>query len=187
MALSLLAAACGGKSTGLREPDEYTGCAKDETWLTFDEQEPTAKGSDAMAPSVTAPAAGMIASAPKLLLSWSQDPNDPGQPGGDVPHNGPGCNDCCPQYNPGALTTLHLPAFSGNAYDLQFSTGGSVTHRVITTLQEWTPPDPLWRSWKGASVSVKIYRMTLISDNLPPLGAGGPFVATQPFRFTVGP
>jgi hypothetical protein len=184
---TLVLAACGGSSALLREPDEYTGCATDEHWRTFDDQEPSAKVSDAMAPSVTAPTAGMLASATKPVFSWSQDPGDPGQAAGDVPHDGPGCNNCCPEWNLGALTTLHLPAISGDVYDLQFSTGGSVTHRVITTLQEWAPTDSLWSSWKQASVSLKIYRMTLINNDLPMFGAGGPFVASQPFRFTVGP
>jgi hypothetical protein len=186
MFVIFLISACGGGSAALREPDEYTGCGTDEHWRTFDDQEPMAAVSDAMGPAVTAPApATTVAFAMKPVISWNQDPNDPGQAGGDVPHDGPGCNACCPEYNTGALTTLHLPPVSGDVYDLQFSTGGSVTHRVITTLQEWTPPDALWSSWKGQHVSLKIYRMTLISNDVRP-GVGGPFVASKPFIFTVG-
>src|SRR5205823_6064960 len=99
--------------------------------------------SDANGPMFTAPAAGAtLPSATKAVFTWNQDANDPGMPpGGDVQHDGVGCNNCCPEYNTGALTTLHLPAVSGNVYDLQFTTDGQVTHRVVSTLQEWGPTD----------------------------------------------
>jgi hypothetical protein len=184
---TLLLAACSGKTTALREPDEYVGCASDEHWRTFDDQEPHATVADATGPAFTAPTAGAtLPSATKPIFVWNQDPNDPGMvPLGDVPHSGPGCNSCCPEWNTGALTVMHLPPISGDVYDLQVTTDGSVSHRVITTLQEWTPTDDVWSSWKGKTVSLKIYRMTLINNDVRP-GAGGPFVATRPFTFTVG-
>jgi hypothetical protein len=115
-------------------------------------------------------------------VTWSQDPADTGMPTGDVIHDGPMCNDCCPQWNGGALATLHLPPISGDAYDLQFSVGGSIAWRVITTLQEWTPPDGTWASWKGKTVSLRIWRMNLLRNDVKM----GPYVATQPFQFSVG-
>jgi hypothetical protein len=170
----------------LREPDEYIGCATDENWLTFDDHEPSATVSDSLSPQVTMPQAGAtVPFAQKVVIAWNQDANDPGMSLGDVTHTGPGCNNCCPEWNTGALTVMHLPAISGNVYDLQFSTGGSVTHRVVTTIQEWTPTDALWASWRGQAVSLKIYRMTVIANDVRP-GVGGPFVGTQPFTFRVG-
>ena len=82
----------------------------------------------------------------------------------------------------GALTGLHLPPESGNIYDLHFTVDGSYDWRLVTTLQEWTPNDDLWARWKGKSVSVQIWRMTILTNN----PKEGPFVATQPFGFTVG-
>jgi hypothetical protein len=186
--LLLFAVACNNSTNSgpLREPDEYTGCGTDEHWRTFDDQEPHVTVSDASSPQLTAPAPAIpIAFANKPIFAWNQDPADPGAPAGDVPHDGPGCTNCCPQWNTGELTTLHLPPISGNVYDLQFSTGGQVTHRVVTTLQEWMPSDALWTMWRGQTVSVRIFRMAVIANDIRP-GVGGPFVATHPTTYTVG-
>jgi hypothetical protein len=171
-----------GSSTQSREPDEYTGCGTDENWRTFDDQEHLSTVADATAPQFTSPAPmAMIPSAEKPIVQWNQDPNDPGANDGDVPYMGIGCNDCCPEFNPGALTSLHLPPISGDVYDLQFVVGGSVDHRVITTLQEWTPPDALWSSWKGKTVGIKIWRMNLLHNDVK----AGPFTPMTPFSFSV--
>jgi hypothetical protein len=182
VALIALAAGCGG--TTKREPDEYTGCGSDENWRTFDDQESTAAVvADATAPMVTAPPAGAsIPFAQKIKLTWQQDPNDAGAPDGDVPYMGPGCVMCCPEFNLGSLGTLHLPPISGDVYDLQFTVGGKVAWRVVTTLQEWTPPDATWSSWKGKSVSLKLWRMSVLRNDVKQ----GPYVGTQPFTFSVG-
>jgi hypothetical protein len=164
-----------------REPDEYTGCAADEQFLTFDDAEPTATVSGSMSPALTQPTSGAaVPFSPKVTLQWSQDANDPGTGVGDVPYMS--CNGCCPQFNMGALTTLHLPPISGDAYDLQFFVDGAYVHRAITTLQEWAAPDALWQSWRGKTVSIKIYRAQLLVDALK----GGPFVAPQPMTIKVG-
>jgi hypothetical protein len=180
---SLLLVGCGNGATHV-EPNEYTGCGTDEHWMTFDDNEALATVGSPMAPTLTQPVSGAtVPSTPKVILQWNQDPNDPGMSDGDVAHvTGPGCNDCCPQYNIGALTALHEPAVSGDIYDLQFSIGGSIVWRVVTTLQEWTPTDTVWAQWKGKTVSVKIYRMTVLVNQLKQ----GPFVAARPFTFTVG-
>jgi hypothetical protein len=179
-----LVGACSSPNI-LREPDEFVGCATDENWRTFDDQQHNAVVADATAPAVTQP--NLTAPVPaKSVFKWNQDPNDPGMDTGDVPHDGPGCNNCCPEYNIGALTTAHLPPISGNVYDLQFSSGDKVVYRVMTTLQEWTAPDAVWASWKGQSLSLRIYRMQLLSNDLRP-GVGGPFVASHGFNFTVAP
>jgi hypothetical protein len=179
---ALLVLGCGGGPTH-REPDEYTGCGTDEHWQTFDDNEPMATVAAMTAPTLTQPAAGAtVPSSTKPILKWNQDPNDPGMNAGDVIYmNGPGCNMCCPQFNTGALTTLHEPPVSGNLYDLQFTVGGNYLWRVVTTLQEWTPTDALWAQLKGKSVSLKIYRMTLLVNALKQ----GPYVAPAPFTFTV--
>lgn len=182
IAITLIVAGCG--NSGPREPDEYTGCGSDENWRTFDDQEKSSPViGDATAPNVTMPSSGaMIASAQKPKLTWQQDPNDVGAPDGDVPYMGAGCNNCCPQFNLGALQTLHLPPISGDVYDLQFTVGGKLAWRVVTTLQEWTPRDTTWASWRGKSVSLKLWRMSLLRNDVKQ----GPYTATQPFTFTVG-
>jgi hypothetical protein len=179
----LLAGGCGG-SPSHREPDEYTGCGSDEQWMTFDDNEAMATVSSAMGPALTSPAAGAtVPSSTKPILTWDQDPNDPGMSTGDVVYvDGPGCMGCCPQFNPGALTALHLPPISGNEYDLQFTVGGDYLWRTVTTLQEWTPTDALWAQMKGKSVSLKIYRLTVLVNQLKQ----GPYVAPAPFTFSVG-
>src|SRR4051794_11041705 len=116
--ISLMLAGCGPSGNG---PDpELTGCATDENWRTFDDQEPTGSVSDSSAPVLTAPMSGAtVPFASKPILTWTQDPNNAGAPDGDVPH---GASDPC-TFQMGALTTLHLPPISGNVYDVQFTVG----------------------------------------------------------------
>jgi hypothetical protein len=180
--LPLAVAGCKGSTH--REPDEYTGCGNDEQFQTFDDNEAKAVVSDTMAPALVMPTGATVPSSPKPTFSWNQDPNDPGMPNGDVPYGtAPGCNDCCPQFNIGALTTLHEPALSGDVYDLQFTVGGTYAYRVVTTLQEWAAPDAVWQSWRGKTVSLKIYRMSVLVNALK----SGPFVASKPATFTISP
>ena len=104
-------------------------------------------------------------------------------PTGDVAYqNGPGCTMCCPEWNLGALTSAHLPAISGNVYDLWFLIGGNVVHRVITTLQEWAPPAALWTTWKGQTITIKIWRLDLLHNDVKT----GPYAPSMPFTFSVG-
>jgi hypothetical protein len=182
--VALLVSGCQ-TSAARREPDEYIGCGSDEHWRRFEDTEPHATVDDTRAPSFTAPASGAkLAVSPKTTLSWTQDPSDPGMPEGDVPHvEGPACMNCCPEWNLGALTTLHLPAISGNVYDLQLSVGGQMVHRAITTLQEWGAPDDVWSSFRGKTVSVRIYRLDLLRNDVKE----GPFTPSAPFTFSVNP
>lgn len=183
LACTLFLAACGGAAH--REPDEYTGCGKDETWRSFDDSESAATiVDDSQAPAITQPnVSATIAFSPKPVFQWNQDPTSAGTPPGDVPFMpGPDCNMCCPQFNMGALTTLHEPVISGDAYDLQFYIGGSDVHRVITTLQEWTAPDDVWASWRGATVTLKLYRIQLLGDQIK----AGPWTQSQPIVLHIG-
>lgn len=178
-ALAGAVAGCGGSTTG-REPDEYTGCGSDENWRTFEDQEPVGTVSDALAPLVTAPAAGSsVPSSAQLVVKWQPDPNDVGAPDGDVPHDA----NACPEYNTGSLQTLHLPPISGDAYDLQLTVDGKVAWRVITTIQEWGAPDATLAGWKGKTVALKMWRMSVLRNDVKQ----GPFVASAPFTFTVAP
>lgn len=163
------------------EPNEYVGCASDENWVTFDDVAAMATPSATQGPVFTMPAGGMTLTT-KPIVAWKQNASTEGMAGGDVPHDGPGCTNCCPQYSTGALTTLHLPAISGNAYDLQFTIDGKVVYRVITTLQEWTPPDAVWTSWKGKTLSLDITRITLLRNDVKE----GPFKTAAPLTFTAG-
>ena len=183
--ITILLAGCGGTTMAHREPDEYTGCGTDEHWRIFDDNEPTAIVDDTRGPTITQPdVTTTIAYSPKAIFQWNQDSNDPGASDGDVPYMDGigGCNACCPTFSTGALTSLHLPSISGDIYDLQFYIDGNDIHRVVTTLQEWTAPDELWLSWKGKSVSLKIYRATVLVNQLK----AGPFVTTQPTVLRIG-
>jgi len=180
--LVLLLSGCGGASP-FRDPDEFTGCGSDENWRTFDDQEPTAMVSDAMSPVFTSPSSGATLTA-KPVFAWNQDPNTVGAKDGDVPYMDGvgGCTMCCPEFNIGALSTLHLPPISGDVYDLQLTVDGKVVYRVITTLQEWTPPDATWTAWKGKTVSLQIWRMTVLRND----PKQGPYTPSTKLTFTVG-
>jgi hypothetical protein len=182
--LVVFVAGCGGGVTH-RTPDEYTGCGGDEQFRLLEDGEPTATVDDTKAPQLTQPADGAsVSGSVKPILKWNQDANDPGQPDGDVPYMDGvgGCNACCPQFSMGGLTTLHLPVESGNIYDVHFTVDGNYLWRLVTTLQEWTPTDALWPQLKGHKVSLQIWRMAILANS----PKEGPYVATQPFTFTVG-
>jgi hypothetical protein len=182
----LFVTGCGPSAV---EP-EFNGCATDEHWRTFDDQNPKAVVSDAMAPAFALPAAGAtIAFNRRIKLAWSRSPSDPGQPDGDVPHPArapyaasPDCVSCCENFNTGGLATFHLPPISGELFDLQLSSGGKLAHRVLTTLQEWVPEDKLWATWRGKQISVKIFRLTVLKNDLK----AGPYTPSKPLEFTIG-
>jgi hypothetical protein len=179
---SICVAGCGSPAT--LEP-EYTGCGTDENWRTFDDQEKSAPMiSDTTAPNITSPAAGATVPVAQVKLTWQQDPNDVGAPAGDVPYmdGTPGCMMCCPQFTIGGLQTLHLPPISGDVYDVQISVGGTLVHRVITTLQEWAPLTRDYATFAGKKLSIKIWRMAVLRNDVKQ----GPYVGTQPFTFSVG-
>ena len=191
--IAVLVAGCGGPGGSggpPREPDDYTGCATDEHWRTFDDQAEFAIVADATAPSVTTPQNGVATPfATKPMFTWSESQALAGMPLGNVANDPSGC----PEWNTGAITTAHLPPISGEVYDLQFSSGGTVFYRVVTTLQEWLPPDtsntsmvPAWPAFKGKQVTLKIWRMELVKNDLRPGSDAGPFVALTPFSFSVG-
>jgi hypothetical protein len=173
-------AECGG-----RAPDEFTGCGTDENWCTFEDNEKRATVSDEQAPKLTTPSLTMpLMASPAPRFTWMRTATDVGASAGDVPYmNGPDCNNCCPQFNAGQIGTLHFPPISGNAYDLQFTVDGKVAYRVVTTLQAWVPPASVWSSWRGKSVSLRIYRMTVLRND----PREGPFTATAPVTFQVAP
>lgn len=188
---SLALIACSSAGSGvLREPDEYIGCASDEHWRTFDDQEKFAVVADATAPYLTDPSPNLsFAATQKPIFRWQQSPTSVGMPTGDVPNDAASC----PDWNTGGLVNLHLPPITGNVYDMQFSTSGQVVYRVLTTLQAWVAPDTsntsmidTWALFSGQSVSLVIYRMELVKNDLRPDTAAGPFVATMPFQFSVG-
>ena len=180
----LVVAGCGGGVTH-RPADEYTGCGGDEQYLLLEDGEPTSTVDDTKAPQMTEPAnGGSVPFSPKVIVQWNQDANDPGQVDGDVPYMDGvnGCNACCPQFTIGSLTTLHLPAESGDIYDLHFTVDGNYVWRLVTTLQEWTPGDDLWAKWKGHKVSIQIWRMAILTNN----PKEGPYISTAPYTFSVG-
>ncbi len=180
--LIALVAGCGNSASNHLQP-EYTGCGSDEQWMTFDAHESNAIVDDSMAPAMTAPDLSQpLAFANKPIFRWAQDPSSAGMPTGDVIYlDGPGCMGCCPEFTGGALTTLHLPAISGNEYDLQFSIGGNLVHRLITTLQEYTPFDADWSAWRGQTVTLKMYRQTVLVNDIK----AGPYTNSKPYTFSV--
>ena len=184
----MIFAGCGGPATG---PDpELTGCATDENWRTFDDQEKFATVDPTQSPSFTQPAGGAtVDPTQKPVVRWQRTPTDPGTSDGDVSHPAGGpfsasidCMSCCSNFTPGALTTMHLPPISGDAFDLHFTVGGSYSYRVVTTLQEWTPPDDVWAGWRGRPIKIEIWRLDLLKNDVKT----GPFTSGQPLTFTVG-
>ena len=174
LALTLGVAACSGGPQIPREPDEYVGCATDENWQTFDTTPDTV--SDSQSPLITAPAANAsLSSSAPPTFSWQMSSTMVGTPAGDVAMS-------CAQWNEG-FTELHLPPISGDVYDLQFSFDGAVQHRALTTLQQWTASAETWQKMDGHKISFALRRMTLV-DNEP---QGGPYIATAPTDYSVGP
>jgi len=185
----LLHLGCNHPAGTQREPDEYVGCSTDENWVTFDDQEATAVVDDSQAPSLLTPTATSFAVAQKPVFTWQRTPTEVGVPTGDVEHpnvnpdlGNPNCVDCCTGWNSGALSTFHEPPISGNVYDLQLSVdGAAVSHRALTTLQEWTPPDNVWASWSGHQITLKIWRLSLLQN----AAKAGPFITRAPFVFRI--
>jgi hypothetical protein len=180
--LLLILAGCSNPAPPQRAPDEYDsiegiGCGTDENWRTFDDEElgHLVKVDDPSAPLFVAPVqdGAMVPSSPKPTFAWQPTPTLTGKPGGNAAC--PYCPTC------GPLLASHQLPVSGDVYDLQFSVGGSVVHRIIYTSQRWTPPDSLWSSWKGQKVSIAAVRMTLKVNDI----TDGPFQASKPTTFTV--
>src|SRR5262245_32595009 len=86
LGLLLFVAACHGHGSG-KEPDEFTGCATDENWVTFDDEEPLASVGNTNAPTITAPQAGTLPAAPKPVFRWTLSSTEAGTPAGDVPQS----------------------------------------------------------------------------------------------------
>ena len=181
LALFILAAAggCGPGSPGAsaREPDEYLGCATDESWRSFDDRELTGLITldDAQAPSFAVPTEGAtLPSAVKPTLSWQLSSTVVGKSGGDA-----ACT-ACPTC--GSLVPEHQPPVTGNVYDLQFSIDGVMVWRALTTLQTWSPTDAAWKLMIGKTVKLRPTRMQLKINDIQ----SGPFQPTKSITFSVG-
>jgi hypothetical protein len=166
----LLASACHAE-VAFREPDEYAGCATDEDWARFDDVRDIV--SSDQAPLLIAPVGNAALGASPVDFTWQVSPSVPGTPGGDASMD-------CPQWSTG-FTTLHLPPVSGTVYDLQLLSGDLVTHRVLTTLQKWTPSPSVWSALGERTMSVRLRRVTLLDNDRK----DGPFVAPQAPSFSV--
>jgi hypothetical protein len=168
-------AACNANGTStLREPDDYQGCATDENWRTFDDYELTGQVTldDAQAPAFTNLSDGMTLAA-NTELAWNLSSTMPGKPTGDAV-----CTQCP---NCGPLTIQHQPPVSGDVYDLQFSTGGVLAWRALTTLQTYRLPDTEWAQLRGKPVSLRMTRLLVKLNDVE----SGPFQPTKPITFTV--
>ena len=142
-ALAIVAVAgCGGTTTG-REPDEYTGCGTDETWRTFEDQEPTRHGrrhASAAGDRAGGGRDGAVVDAAEADVAAGSERRRRARR-----RRAARRRTRAPSTTPARLSTLHLPPISGDAYDLQFTVDGKVAWRVITTLQEWARPMRRWR------------------------------------------
>lgn len=175
--LGCAATACHGTGSTLREPDGYQGCATDENWQTFDGRELSGQLTldDALAPRFTNLADGMaLAASVKPTLAWQLSSTQAGKPTGDA-----SCPALCPSCGP--LATEHLPAVTGDVYDLQFSVAGSLDYRVLTTLQTFTPDDVTWGRWRGHAITLRPTRMTLKDNDI----TDGPYQPSKTIAFTV--
>jgi hypothetical protein len=176
LVLAALAAGCQA-TPPQREPDEYDGCATDENWRTFDDKETTHQVTvdDSQAPSYSTPAGNGMSfpSSAPATFAWNLTPTLPGKPTGDAT-----CTRC-PSCGP--LLPSHLPPVSGDVFDLQFSTGGTVVYRVITTLQTWAASTAVLSGWSGKQISLATVRVTLSVNDV----TEGPFEASSPLTFSV--
>ncbi len=154
-----------------REPDEYTGCATDELWETFDGAREIVSDADAPVLIDPSPEAALGATPPDFV--WHASPTVDGAPAGDVAMS-------CSQWSPG-FSTLHLPPVSGTVFDLQLSAAGALRHRVLTTLQRWRASDEVWRAFAGARLSVRVRRMVVLLN----AREAGPYVAAATRDLTV--
>jgi hypothetical protein len=174
----LLGPGCnGGGAAALREPDEYLGCATDENWRTFDDYELTGqvKLDDTQAPKLTNLGDGMtLPGSAAATLAWDLSATMPGKATGDA-----SCMKCP---NCGPLTIEHEPPVSGDVYDLQFSSDGVLRWRALTTQQTYTFADAAWTQLKGKTVSLRITRMGLKTNDV----TDGPYQPTKSIGFTIG-
>lgn len=167
-----LASSCDGRATlAQREPDEYVGCATDESWPLFDEVADLTD--DSASPLVLSPGYGATVSALPVDITWQDTPTTVGRPIGDVPA-------VCPQWSQG-YTTLHLPQISGTVYDMQIVQGGKVVHRVLTTLQRWTASAETWKRLAGSTVTLVFHRIVVAAN----AREEGPYAATTPWQLTI--
>jgi hypothetical protein len=191
LSLCILLAGCNGPAPGLFEPDAtrgYQACATDENWRTFNDQELAhlVKTDDTQATAFQPPLVdgASFPASPAPTFTWQVTATIPGMMNGDascptvcrlctgsIPTAGTMCNLC------GA----HLPAVSGDSYDLQFSVGGSVVWRIITTAQFYQPPDDIWASWRGKTVSLATVRAFLKLNDVQEI-----YQASKPLTFSVG-
>lgn len=184
MSLAALAG-CNKAAPGIHEPERYEGCATDENWRTFDEQElgRLVKTDDTQATLFAPPLVdgASLPLASKPTFTWQPSMSVTGKMNGDAscPKNCTLCARIPPDCN---LCGQHLAATSGDTYDLQFSVGGTVAYRLVTTLQYFTPAEALWTSWKGQTVSLQAVRILFKVNDVQE----GPFAASKPLTFTVG-
>lgn len=79
----------------------------------------------------------------------------------------------------------HCVPFTGQAYELRFSVGGSVVLRRQQSLTTYTPDAQRWSYLKttaaGRPIELRIITARLNSNQL----GQGPFVASEPRRFTI--
>src|SRR5439155_24081445 len=87
----------------------------------------------------------------------------------------------CGGMHPCSLCGQHLPPTTGDEYDLQFTVDGAVAYRVLTTLQSFTPPEALWATWGGKTVSLNAVRILFEVNRVQE----GPFQPTKPISFSV--
>ncbi len=168
--LAVLGACNGHAGTG-REPDEYVGCATDENWATFDDV--TELVADADAPKLTSPAPQPDLPSQPVAFTWNVSPTVTGTPAGDVGMD-------CTQWNTG-FSTLHLAPISGTVYDLQVSVGGTVVHRVLTTMQKWQASPAVWATLSGKSIAVRVRRIVVLKNDRK----DGPFAPSSSSSFKV--
>ena len=181
---SILAMGCSTAPPTLREPDTYEGCATDENWRTFDEQQNAGlvKVDDAQAVSFLPPVrdGASVPFANKPTFKWQPSPTLTGKMNGDATCTA-NCT-LCGGMTPCTLCGEHDPPVSGDDYDLQFSIGGMVVFRVLTTLQFFTPSDAVWGSFRGKTVSLVTTRMHLKVNEVDE----GPYRATKALTFSAG-
>jgi len=168
-----LSAACHDHAGAGREPDEYTGCATDENWSTFDDVADVV--SDADAPVIVSTASNAVLPATPVELIWASSQTTASSSGGDGDIAA-----TCAQWNTG-FATAHLEPVSGTVYDLQIAIDGQVRHRVLTSLRRWKASEALWSTFRGKTIELRLRRMVVLTN----ARREGPYIATTPTRVEV--
>jgi hypothetical protein len=188
IAALLVAAGCGGGSTGCGEP-VYAAGATDEAWRTMVDGESSATAGDAHAPSFTTPSEGQAfaSSDGAPVFAWTSP----------IALSGPGATRFVATAQRSRWDRLlglfigtaeaHLPPVTGDIYFIHIhAPGRDCSYDVLTTDLSWQVDDAGWAAMAGAAgqtLSIDITSAYLTENRI----TEGPYQPASPRTFSVAP